>query len=151
MGEGAMTTIRSSRLVRLRTLGAAFALLAAPSMAAERDARPPQQKPPSTRITTKETKVSVRTCVTEARKVLREVGFASIESDDEITWGVTETTVGNVVCVRRPHAGDCGGDGTTAVIMTAGRDAKKLLRELGEQFTPPERIDCGSDGNPVHR
>jgi hypothetical protein len=89
-------------------------------------------------------KVPVASCVGEAKKALQKAGFAGITSNADMAWGTTPTTRGQIVCIRLPKDGDCGGDGATAVMTTAGSDANKLVSKLYNSFVPPVYIDCGS-------
>lgn len=93
--------------------------------------------------------VPVGSCVNAARKAIAKSGLSAITKTEVATGGHTATTRGYIVCVRLPKAGACNGDGSTAVIVTAGADAKVLKDKIYKNFVAPVMIDCGSAGNPV--
>src|SRR5262249_4833670 len=62
-----------------------------------------------------------------ARRAVAATGLAGVTSTDSATGGPAATTRGYIICVRLPKAGACNGDGATAVLVTAGSDAKVLL------------------------
>jgi hypothetical protein len=89
--------------------------------------------------------VPVPMCVNAAGKALAASGISSITKDAMSTGGYTPTTRGYIVCVRLPRAGSCNGDGATAVLVTAGSDAKALIDTINTNLKSPVLIDCGTD------
>jgi 3-oxoacyl-[acyl-carrier-protein] synthase III len=87
--------------------------------------------------------VPVPSCVNAARQALQKSGIGNLSSDSMSVGGTTATTRGYIVCVRLPKAGACNGDGATAVIVTAGDDAKALRDKINVNFAIPHLIDCG--------
>jgi hypothetical protein len=106
---------------------------------------------PASYWTSKTMRVPVSSCVNAALKAVRKSGLSEVTSSSMAAGGHTPTTRGYVVCVRLPQAGACGGDGATAVIVTAGSDAKALVDEISENLGVPVTIDCGPVGNPVNK
>jgi len=87
--------------------------------------------------------VPVPMCVNAAAKAVSASGLSGITSSNMATGGTTPTTRGYIVCVRLPKAGACNGDGSTAVLVTAGSDAKTLLETMNQNLKTPVLIDCG--------
>jgi len=98
---------------------------------------------PASYWTTKTMTVPVPSCVNAARQALQKSGIGNLSSDSMSVGGTTPTTRGYIVCVRLPKAGACNGDGATAVIVTAGDDAKTLRDKIAANFAIPHLIDCG--------
>jgi hypothetical protein len=84
--------------------------------------------------------VPVPYCISTAEEALLAAGVSvTPPASNAITvGGVTSTTRGYVVCVQRPDDGICGLDGSTAVIVTAGADAKTLVNQIAANFKPPQ-------------
>ena len=106
---------------------------------------------PASYWTTKSMRVPVGSCVAAANKAIHAAGLVDITKSETATGGHTATTRGYIVCIRLPKAGDCQGDGATAVIVTAGNDAKVLKDKIHDSLKVPVLIDCGSQGNPVDK
>jgi hypothetical protein len=106
---------------------------------------------PASYWTTVDMKVPVSHCVHAAGKAVKATGLGGITATDMATGGHTPSTRGYIVCVQLPKAGACNGDGATAVVVTAGSDAKKLLGQLTKNLKVPVLIDCGAEGNPVNK
>jgi hypothetical protein len=82
-------------------------------------------------------------CVNAAGKAVSASGLSGITATGMATGGHTATTRGYIVCIRLPKAGACNGDGATAVLVTAGSDAKALLDTINKNLKTPVMIDCG--------
>ena len=93
--------------------------------------------------TTRTMTVPVGSCLNAAGKAVSASGLSGITSANMATGGHTPTTRGYIVCVRLPKAGACNGDGATAVLVTAGSDAKVLLDKMVKNLKSPVLIDCG--------
>lgn len=106
---------------------------------------------PASYFSTRQTAVDVPACVATARKALVAAGVPTPPSAPGASaiGGTTPSTRAYVVCVRLPKDGACGGDGSTAVMVTAGDDASSLVKAVAAAFKPPTVIDCGIGRNPV--
>jgi hypothetical protein len=87
--------------------------------------------------------VPVASCLNAAGKAVADSGLSGITASAMSTGGHTPTTRGYIVCVRLPKAGACNGDGSTAVLVTAGTNAKTLLEKMDKNLKTPVLIDCG--------
>ncbi len=71
----------------------------------------------------------------------------NITKGDTGVGGHTLDTRGYIVCVRLPKAGVCKGDGSTAVIVGAGKNAKAMAKNMAITLTDIVSkytlIDCG--------
>jgi hypothetical protein len=117
-----------------------FALAGAVLLGAPGTARPDSF--PASYWTTKTMSVPVSACVGAALKAVNKSGLSNVTSTDSAAGGNTATTRGYVICVRLPKAGDCNGDGSTAVIVTAGSDAKTLRDTMVKNFPNLVTFDC---------
>jgi hypothetical protein len=100
-----------------------------------------QSYPPSY-WTTRTMTVPVPSCLNAAKDAVSASGLSAITSSNVATGGHTPTTRGYIICVRLPKAGACNGDGSTAVLVTAGSDAKVLLETMDKKLKTPVLIDC---------
>ncbi|HJZ73885.1 MAG TPA: hypothetical protein VKE51_19235 [Vicinamibacterales bacterium] len=100
---------------------------------------------PASYWTTRTMTVPVPSCLNAASKAVTATGLSGVTSSETATGGHTATTRGYIICVRLPKAGACNGDGATAVLVTAGSDAKVLLDKLDKNLKTPTLIDCGHD------
>jgi hypothetical protein len=98
---------------------------------------------PASYWTTRNMTVPVASCMNAAGQAVSASGLSGITTSDTATGGHTSTTRGYIICVRLPKAGACNGDGATAVIVTAGSDAKTLLDTMNKKLKTPVLIDCG--------
>jgi hypothetical protein len=98
---------------------------------------------PASYWTTRTMTVPVGSCLNAASKAVAASGLSGITANNMSTGGHTPTTRGYILCVRLPKAGACNGDGTTAVLVTAGSDAKALLDKMDKNLKTPVLIDCG--------
>src|SRR5262249_19875407 len=98
---------------------------------------------PASYWTTRAMTVPVSSCLNAASKAVAASGLSGITANNMSTGGHTSTTRGYILCVRLPKAGACNGDGTTAVLVTAGSDAKALLDKMDKNLKTPVLIDCG--------
>jgi hypothetical protein len=103
---------------------------------------------PASYFTTRTMTVPVPSCMNAAGDAVSASGLSGITASDIATGGHTATTRGYILCVRLPKAGACNGDGATAVLVTAGADAKALLDKMDKKLKTPVLIDCGTDSTP---
>jgi hypothetical protein len=100
---------------------------------------------PASYWTTRTMTVPVASCLNAAGKAVSASGLSGINATGMATGGHTATTRGYIVCIRLPKDGACNGDGATAVLVTAGADAKALLDKMDKNLKSPVLIDCGND------
>src|SRR5262245_66512889 len=84
--------------------------------------------------TTRTMTVPVPSCLNAAKDAVSASGLSGVTSSNVAAGGHTPTTRGYIICVRLPKAGACNGDGATAVLVTAGSDAKALLETLDKKL-----------------
>jgi hypothetical protein len=100
------------------------------------------QSYPASFWTTRTMTVPVPSCLNAAKDAVSASGLSGITSSNVATGGHTSTTRGYIICVRLPKAGACNGDGSTAVLVTAGTNAKALLDTMDKKLKTPVLIDC---------
>ena len=75
------------------------------------------------------------------------INVFNIKKGATFVGGHTLDTRGYIVCVRLPKAGACKGDGATAVIVGAGKNAKVMAKNmainLNDIVSKYTLIDCG--------
>ncbi len=94
----------------------------------------------------------VRTCLHLSEQAVKKtkvsgVNVFNIKKGNTEVGGHTLDTRGYIVCVRLPKAGACKGDGSTAVIVGAGKNAKAMAKNmainLNDIVSKYTLIDCG--------
>ncbi len=94
----------------------------------------------------------VRTCLHLSEQAVKKtkvsgVNVFNIKKGNTEVGGHTLDTRGYIVCVRLPKAGACEGDGSTAVIVGAGKNAKAMAKNmainLNDIVSKYTLIDCG--------
>ncbi len=88
-----------------------------------------------------------KTCLQAAEQTLKKTSIDKIKifnikkGNSEVS-GMTFSTRGYIVCVSRPKAGACNKEGSTAVMVGAGPDAKQMVDNLNNNFPNIVPFDC---------
>ncbi len=88
-----------------------------------------------------------KTCLQAAEQTLKKTSIGKIKifnikkGNSEVS-GMTFSTRGYIVCVSRPKAGACNKEGSTAVMVGAGPDAKQMVDNLNNNFPNIVPFDC---------